>query len=689
MTSARGLIAWGRWAARRRGGLIDMILAAALTGGALSAVATLRSDRWVPVTAASAFVCTSSVAGRRRAPVLAALVAWTGVIAYQRAGHDTQGSFVSAALVLVCYSVGRRGAVGAQRRSLAVVLGYALAACTVIDVGSDFSVPGVLLTWIPIAVLPAGAGLLVEHRERMIQDLLVAEARLRDEQSIRTARRVAEERTRVARELHDVVAHCVSVMVIQAGAARLVARTDAQAARDALRAVASSGRAALADLRRVVGVLRRRDDEFAGTGLGLAHVDRLLEGLRAGGLLVRYEVDGEPVELPADLDLTAFRVIQEALTNVVKHAPHAQAELSITFGKDHVEVRIEDNGPPDSATATHGGHGLVGMRERVALHGGDLRTECIAAGGFLVRARLPLTATVMPKVSDVAVPDTGISPPRAGRRRDVWHRLSTQQADVVFAGAWLVALEIEAFTSSHRAGPIAANVAAVTAMALVGAIRRRAPFVFLAVVGALTVALSGGLAAPSRTSVVGTYTVFVGGYTIAAYQARRPAVAGLAVLLVGVAATAVVRHAPAGAAVGGSLMACLVWLLGRMVRSQRELSASLMTATTRLAAEREDRVLLALYDERARIARDLHRLVAQLVTSMVVQSQGASELEAIDGARAESAIRAIEETGRLALTQMRQMLGVLRNEHDPAAVQPLRAAIPAPADDVLLEAVPQ
>jgi signal transduction histidine kinase len=293
-----------------------------------------------------------------------------------------------------------------------------------------------------------------------------------------------------------------------------------------------------------------------------------------------------------------------------------------------------------------------------------------------------LSATVVQPVTEVAT-----ALPVGDRRRYFWQRLTPQAVDAVFAGAWLVALEIEALTSSHRTGPIAANVAAVAAMAAAGVIRRRAPFVFLAVVGALTLALSGGLASPARASLVGAYALFVGGYTIAAYQPRRRALAGLVVVLVGVVVGTAVQDAAAGAAFGGGLMVCLVWLLARMVRQQREVTAALEDATARLAAEREERALIALYDERARIARDLHTLVARLVTTMVVQSEAADELVATHVAGADSAIRTIEQTGRQALSQMRHMLGVLRNEDRAGPVHPRAVATALPARAAILDAV--
>lgn len=176
-------------------------------------------------------------------------------------------------------------------------------------------------------------------------------------------------------------------------------------------------------------------------------------------------------------------------------------------------------------------------------------------------------------------------------------------------------------------------------------------------------------------------------YTIAAYRPRVLALAGLGVLVTGVVLTAAVQHAPAVSAFGGGLMACVVWLLGQVVRRQRDLGAELETALARLAAEHDSRALLAPYDERARIARDLHALVAQLVTTMVIQAQAADDLIDTDPSAAVDAIRRIEQTGRAALAQMRQMLGVLRNNPDPAPTPPMHERPTEVAPGMLL-AVP-
>ena len=666
--SSRVGLAGGRRMLRRRAVLIDVFVAAALTSGAIWAVTTLRFDRTVALSVVSAVACTTAVGWRRRAPVAAALVALTAVVVYQISSHDAQGAFISLSIVLTCYSVGRRPSTGswADRRIVGVA-GYGLLAFTIIEVDAGFSVGSDLLTWIPLAVLPIAAGRVVERNERMTGRLRELRSQLLDAQQLHQAQTIVEERTRVARELHDVVAHCLSVMVIQSGAARLLVRTDPRAARDALSMVTSSGREALTDLRRVVGVRRHGEDAFTEAAPGLAQLDRLTQRMRNAGLDIRLRVDGTPATLPAEVDLTAFRIIQEALTNVHKHAPSARTEVTVAYDCDGIELRVEDSGPAAFTSDNQGcGKGLVGMRERVALVDGRLHAGPAASGGFLVCARLPVT----PGVSVAATAQIGPAVVATRPARLGLSRFSVVQVDALISVGWLAALETEAVTSAHRSGPLALNAVAVAVMALAGVFRRRAPFAFLAVVGLLVIVLSGGLASPTRVSLVATYALFVCSYTIAAYRRRNQAILGLAVMLAGVFVVTGLRGAPAGDAIGGALMTSAVWLVARVIRRHRALVADLKTATGRLAADRESRALLALGDERIRIARDLHAFVAGLVSAMVIQAQAAHEIIETDPDAAVHSIAVIEQTGRQALARMRQMLGVLRNPHSAAPLEP-------------------
>jgi signal transduction histidine kinase len=204
---------------------------------------------------------------------------------------------------------------------------------------------------------------------------------------------VAEERARLARELHDVVGHSVSVMTVQASAVRRLLRPDQEKEREALEVVEQTGRQALAEMRRLVGVLRRPEEAPAlAPQPSLEHIEKLVAHVRESGLPVELRVEGEPAQLPAGVDLTAYRLVQEGLTNALKHARADQALVLVRYGDGEIELEVADNGT-GGGDGSGGGHGLVGMRERVAVYGGELEAAPRPEGGFRLKARLPLEAT--------------------------------------------------------------------------------------------------------------------------------------------------------------------------------------------------------------------------------------------------------------------------------------------------------
>ena len=262
------------------------------------------------------------------------------------------------------------------------VVGYASVAVILVDdrprLASTLSVIGVsAVTW-------AIARAFVE-RGRRAEDLEERAAGLERAH----AEAVASERATIARELHDVIAHSVSVMTVQAGAARLLLDEDPLRARESLIAVEETGRQALSEMRRLLGILRGDEHEtHLAPQPGIADVDALIEQVRAAGLPVEVTVQGEPRPLPPGVDLAAFRVVQEALTNTLKHAGAARAEVSIRYGKIALELAITNDG--HVRRNGRDGHGLVGMRERVALYGGEFEAGPRRGGGYAVRATLPL-----------------------------------------------------------------------------------------------------------------------------------------------------------------------------------------------------------------------------------------------------------------------------------------------------------
>ena len=207
------------------------------------------------------------------------------------------------------------------------------------------------------------------------------------EQNVRRA--AAEEQARIARELHDVIAHSVSVMVVQAAAAGDVFEKHPERAREALRSIEESGRSALTELRRLLGIVRTREQSSREPQPGLAALAELVEQVRATGLEVELELEGELGELPAGVDLSAYRIVQEALTNTLKHAQASRARVRVSRRADELELEIGDDGAgPGEESAD--GHGLIGMQERAALLGGVLEARPAPNGGFSVRARFPL-----------------------------------------------------------------------------------------------------------------------------------------------------------------------------------------------------------------------------------------------------------------------------------------------------------
>jgi signal transduction histidine kinase len=204
---------------------------------------------------------------------------------------------------------------------------------------------------------------------------------------------VAEERQRIARELHDVIAHSVSVMTVQTGAVRRLLRPEQEKERQALETVEATGREALTEMRRLVGLLRDQGamPEFAPQP-GLGTVGDLLDTVRSAGLPVELAVDGTPRELPPGIDLAAYRVVQEALTNALKYGGTAHAWVSLRWHDDELELEVANDGKGDGR-GSGGGHGLAGMQERVSLYGGTLDSGPRDGGGYVVRARLPVVST--------------------------------------------------------------------------------------------------------------------------------------------------------------------------------------------------------------------------------------------------------------------------------------------------------
>ena len=328
---------------------------------------------------------------RQRFPFGALVIVVASVVsAFALSDEDRGGEagfFVFWGLVLVAYSV----AAHAERRR--ALLGGAIAATPIFAEGTADLVRGgdvsdVLGGWVVIAVA-WGFGRWMRLRRWQTETLHDRAVRLERERDEQARLAVAEERARIARELHDVVAHAVSVMVVQAQAAQRVLEGAQPSVRESLTAVETTGRQALVEMRRLLGMLRKEDRELAlAPRPSLAHIDSLVSQVREAGLPVDLQIEGEPRPLSAGVDVSAYRIVQEALTNALKHAGPAQAHVVLRYRPDALEIEISDDGR-GPADASADGHGLVGMRERAALVGGVVESGPANGRGYSVRALLP------------------------------------------------------------------------------------------------------------------------------------------------------------------------------------------------------------------------------------------------------------------------------------------------------------
>jgi signal transduction histidine kinase len=343
-------------------------------------------DGPVVVRAAIALTYTAPLAWRRRFPLPVVVVMAAGVasqVLFVEPAASFFGGYVP--ILIATYSVAAyRPLREASAGLAAAITGVLIVSLRVGELRSPAEMVFEVLTL--TAIWLVGRGM---YRRGARADALSDHVRSLQQQA-RDA--VVAERARIARELHDVVAHSVSVMGVQAGAAEQMLAVDPERAREPLRAIQSGAREAIAELRLLLGVLRNDDDvPDLDPQPGLAELEALVAQMGRAGLTARLTIEGRAQPLSAGVELSAYRIVQEALTNTLKHAGDADADVTIRHGPAALELEVVDtgngNGNGDRAFA---GHGLIGMRERVALHGGTITTGRRAEGGYAVRARIPL-----------------------------------------------------------------------------------------------------------------------------------------------------------------------------------------------------------------------------------------------------------------------------------------------------------
>jgi len=359
----------------RRPGLVDLVIAVAAWLPTV-AVATHRPH---PVaTALLVTLGTLPLLRRRQAP-LAVVAATTAVaVAIILLGSPLLPLQLGVALYTLAASSESRTMRGLGLGALPVVA----LALTVTNGDDEFGSTAFHVVFLAAAWLLGDA---IGARRAYVREIEEKAERLERERLTESRRVIAEEQARIGRELHDVVAHALSVIVVQAAAADDVFEVEPRRAREPIRAIELAARAALGDLRRVLGILQ--DGVEYEPQPGLARLDSLVEQVRATGLDVALEVEGAARPLPAAVDLSAYRIVQEALTNTLKHAGAAHATVRVRYG-DELGLEIRDDGRGDAET--NGGSGLTGMRERVAMLGGSVASGSRPGGGYVVSAQIPI-----------------------------------------------------------------------------------------------------------------------------------------------------------------------------------------------------------------------------------------------------------------------------------------------------------
>jgi signal transduction histidine kinase len=372
-------------------GLDALIVVAAVSSGVAillghDALRSSGAHRWVEAAAITGVVMV--LLFRRRCPFGAPAALWlaSAVLSF------LDGRLITSQVGVYLAGLGAAALLGNLRSEIQARVGLVF----VVGGGAIvvYNDPGLTLGSLVSVLVIFVFGWMVGYalRQRTVRTEAAEERALRAERDREAAARlaVAEERARIARELHDVVAHAVSGMVLLVGAVRHRMQDGDAEDREVLENVEKAGRAALAEMRRLLGAMRAEGDEPERVPHpGLADLEGLIAHVRAAGLTVGLQVEGEPVELPAGLDLSVYRIVQEALTNTLRHAAARRAEVALSFGPHDLRVEVRDDGR-GQVDGDGRGHGLVGIRERVKIYGGEMSATGTPGGGFVLRAWLPL-----------------------------------------------------------------------------------------------------------------------------------------------------------------------------------------------------------------------------------------------------------------------------------------------------------
>ena len=663
----------------------DYVLAAGMVGFALVVLATRidvqPTDTYVVnADSVASWLLTialcATLAGRRRWPLRSLAVGLVLLVPLELAGQrDTVGFF---ALVIGLYSVAAHLPLRLAWRGVGLIVALY---STLVALGSVALRGGPQVGNLLFATAFALGRML--RRARLRQEREADAAMERAARAVETAElHAADDRLRMAQELHDVVAHSLSVIAVQAGiGAHLIDRQPAQAAA-ALDAIRATGRTTSGEVARLVDILRDGTADGTARAPGLADVDELVDQIRTAGLPVGLSVEGDLAAVPAGSSLAAFRIVQEALTNVVRHAGRAAATVTIAATEDRVELRIEDDGRGLAVAALEPGRrepgqGLIGMDERAQLYGGQARCEPRPGGGFRVQATLrylgerPAVGAVHPATA----PDAGDADAAGPDRRPVpawcWDLL------LAVSLAALAVLEI-VLPQSRRVqlNPTSVAFAPTNLWAwslrigccLTVAARRRSPN------GSYAAALLAALALTAGDYQVGmiVFVLWIGLYTVASRTSTRSLVATVAGTYVALAVMAWSRPpdlSAAGAVFVGILFA-VPTVGGYVVRRERARRDAELTERESHADAQARRARLVIANERLRIAGELNTIVNRSIDTIARHASEGSDLVAGDPTAARATLEAISAISRDALGDLRRLVKHLRDESGPAPYAP-------------------
>lgn len=656
----------------------DYVLAGVMVGVAMVALLTridiqdadryrFHSDTWWGW-AATIAICATLV-GRRRWPLRSFAVALALMMSLDLAKQRDSIAFFALALAL--YSVAAHLRLRLAWRGVAMLVAlYALL------IGSGT----VILPAAPLigcVLFAAGFALGVFlRRGRLRQELEVEAATRKGIEAVETADlQAAKERLRLAQELHDVVAHSLSVIAVQAGiGAHLIARDPAEAAR-ALDAIRTTGQTAAGELTRLVDILRDGGSAHSDAP-SLCDAIMIVEQVRAAGVATMFTVEGDLDTVPTGVSLAAYRIVQEALTNVVRHAGRAHATVSILATADHVDLRVEDDGrgtttPLEPATSD-GGNGLIGMRERALMYGGEVRSGPRPGGGFRVRATLPYFSG--PQANERQSSSTAdVTPiedtPSSDRRLSPWMTdvalaacmAALAAAEIMFAAPATVAPH---YTATHlwawllRIGCCGALVP-----------RRRYPTLTLATVWLLCLALSIG---DYQVGVV-VFVLWIGLYSVSVYATKPRFVGSVLGCYAGIAVIAWFK--PPDLTVPGAVWVAVLFTAvasaGYVVRNDRERRAGDLVQRERAVDAVSRHAQLLITTERLRIADELSAIITSSIQTIAEEAREGSHLVELDPVAAGDALLAISAISRDALNDLRRLLKHMRTEAETNVYRPI------------------